>query len=148
MAKLQSITPGSDLQPGSPDFRTFFSGGLLRLGDDRLHLRGGPAADLDLDHEGPGLADRLLEADLLPVHLEPAGGWIASAISAEVTEPKSLPSSPARWLIVRTVFPSRRGGLVGALGRLLLGGRGALASPPGLLAEEASAGCASFRGTR
>ena len=72
--------------------------------------------------------------------LSPRAAWIASAISAEVTEPKSLPSSPARWLIVRTVFPSRPA-VSSARSAAFLGGRGALASPPGLL-EEASVAAA------
>ena len=38
--------------------------------------------------------------------LRPRAAWIASAISFEVTEPNSLPSSPARWLMVSTVFAS------------------------------------------
>src|SRR5919106_2542664 len=46
---------------------------LLLLGDDRLHLRGDAAADLDLDHERADLADRLREVDPLAVDLQPAG---------------------------------------------------------------------------
>ena len=39
--------------------------GYFVVGDDRLDRGGDAAADLDLDHVGAGLADRLLEPDLL-----------------------------------------------------------------------------------
>src|SRR4051794_24835894 len=37
------------------------------LGDDRLHRGDGAIGELDLDHVGADLANRLLEADLAPV---------------------------------------------------------------------------------
>ena len=74
--------------------------------------------------------------------------WIASAISAEVTEPNSLPSSPARWWIVSTVLESSAEVSPGALGGLLLG----LSARSRLRCASSSAplvaGWASLRGTR
>src|SRR5689334_9101538 len=42
-------------------------GPLLLLGHDRLHRRGRAAGELDVDHVGADLVDRLFEADLAAV---------------------------------------------------------------------------------
>src|SRR5438045_8590269 len=48
------------------------SGALVRRDDHGLHRRGHLVCDLDDDHVGACMADRLLEVDLAPVDLDPA----------------------------------------------------------------------------
>src|SRR5687768_9024819 len=45
----------------------------LRSYDHGLHRRGHPVGDLDDDHVGADVADRLVEVDLAAVHLDAAG---------------------------------------------------------------------------
>src|SRR4051812_4754225 len=47
--------------------------GSAFLGDDRLHRGDGAIGELDLDHVGADLANRLLEANLAPVDAQVAG---------------------------------------------------------------------------
>ena len=46
---------------------------LALFGDDRLHRGDRAVGDLDLDHVGADLADRLLEADVAAVDAQVAG---------------------------------------------------------------------------
>ena len=80
------------------------SGALLLLDDDRLDRRGDAVGDLDDDHVGADVADRVVEVDVAPVDARPRASLIASAMSWVVTEPNRRPSSPACWAIVSTVF--------------------------------------------
>jgi hypothetical protein len=53
--------------------KTLAGSALLLFGDDRLDAGGRSASQLNLDHVGAGLVDRLLEADLAAVDLQTAG---------------------------------------------------------------------------
>ena len=111
-SRLREKTTGADRRPSANGAKMCGGlcespSGLLLLGDDRLDPGRGAAGQLDLDHVGADVADRLARGGSScgrPAGREPRA--IASAISLAVTEPNSLPSSPARWWIVSTVFES------------------------------------------
>src|SRR3954454_4694741 len=100
---------------------------LLRFGDDRLDRRRDPAADLDLDHVGPGLSDRLLEADLLAVDLDAARGLdrLGDLGGGDGAEELSVLSGAV--VDRQHGLAEQGGGLAGAFRRLLLGLGGPLA---------------------
>src|SRR3954454_8814863 len=113
--------------------RALFAPLLLRLGDDGLDRRRDPAADLDLDHESAGLADRLLEADLLAVDLDAAGGLDRLGDLGGGDGAEELAVLPGAVVDSQDGLAEQRGGLAGALRGLLLGLGGALALAFGLL---------------
>ena len=107
--------------------------GLLLLADDRLDRGDGAVGELDLDHEGAEFAQRLLEPDPLFSIRRSRASRSASTISLAPTEPNSLPSSPARWWIVSTVFESRPAASASRSARTLLGPLGRLEAALGFL---------------
>ena len=72
-------------------------------GDDRVDL----GVEVDRDLVRPDRADGLVEVDVAAIDGTPACADSASAMSAAVTEPNSLPSSPARAVTTTGVWMMR-----------------------------------------
>src|ERR1700710_676318 len=64
---------GCDERARPEQRRRLPASGSAFLSDDRLHRGDGAIGELDLDHMGADLADRLLEADLAPVDAQVTG---------------------------------------------------------------------------
>ena len=121
---------------------------LLGVGDDRLHGGGLAPADLDLDHVGAGLADRLVEADLLALDLELASRLdrLGDLLGGDGAEQLAVLAG----LVVdrQDGLAEQGGGLAGALGGLALLGLLALEAATASSSAPLVAGWASLRGIR
>src|SRR4051794_33422474 len=108
-------------------------GTLSHLGHDGLDRGRGPAADLDLDHVGAGLTDRILEPDLLAIDLDPTCGLDRISDLGRGDGAEELAVLPGAVVDREDRLAEQRGCLAGALGGLALGLLRALALALGLL---------------
>src|SRR5829696_498643 len=114
-------------------------GTLSHLGDDRLDRGGRPAANLDLDHVGAGLANRILEADLLAIDLDPARGLDRVGDLGRGDRAEELAVLPGAVVDRQNRLAKQRGRFASTLRGLALGLLGPLALALRLL--ECPLGC-------
>ena len=96
------------LRGRSGDRRAESRSGLLLRDDHRLDRRLDTLDDVDHDHVGADVLDRLGQVHACVCRVfRPRASRIAVAMSCAVTEPNSRPSAPACWGIVSTVRFSR-----------------------------------------